>query len=97
QHRPLTDGPGERRALGSSADRGTRVDRPQEGADVPTTAHHEPLDLPAGAIRRIAEDAGADDENVARRILRAFEFSPECRAGDAGTRAGARRPARRAA
>jgi hypothetical protein len=54
------------------------------------TVHREPLDLPSRAIRRIARDAGEEDENVARRVLRAFEFSPECKARDARIRAEAR-------
>jgi hypothetical protein len=43
----------------------------------------EPFDLPAGAIERIARDAGAEDANAARRILRAYWFSTERRHRDA--------------
>jgi hypothetical protein len=40
----------------------------------------EPFGLSTAAIRQIAEGAGLDDENDARRVLRVFERSPECRA-----------------
>jgi hypothetical protein len=48
-------------------------------ATVKTT---EPFDLTASAIERIACDAGAEDANVVRRILRAYWHSKERRARD---------------
>jgi hypothetical protein len=44
---------------------------------------HEPLGLPSEAIERIARNAGVEDANCARRVLRAYEHSNECRARDA--------------
>ena len=44
---------------------------------------HEPLGLPSEAIERIARNAGAEDANCARRVLRAYEHSDERRARDA--------------
>lgn len=43
---------------------------------------HEPFGLSPAAIRRIAEDAGLEDDNDARRVLRAFERSRACRSRD---------------
>jgi len=42
----------------------------------------EPFDLSGAALERIARDAGAEDANVARRILRAYWFSKEREARD---------------
>ena len=42
----------------------------------------EPFGLSPAAIRRIAEDAGLEDDNDARRVLRVFERSGACRARD---------------
>jgi hypothetical protein len=50
---------------------------------VETLKAAEPFDLSARAIERIARDAGADDANTARRILRAYWHSKERRARDA--------------
>lgn len=36
-------------------------------------AVREPFGLSAAAIRRIADDAGLEDDNDARRVLRVFE------------------------
>ncbi|HST25352.1 MAG TPA: hypothetical protein VLJ76_05135 [Gaiellaceae bacterium] len=47
-------------------------------AKQPVVERHEPFGLSPAAIRRIAEDAGLEDDNDARRVLRAFEFSKEC-------------------
>jgi hypothetical protein len=44
---------------------------------------HEPLGLPSEAIERIARNAGVEDANCARRVLRAYEHSDERRARDA--------------
>jgi hypothetical protein len=44
---------------------------------------HEPLGLPTEAIERIARNAGVEDANCARRVLRAYEHSNECRTRDA--------------
>jgi hypothetical protein len=44
---------------------------------------HEPLGLPSEAIDRIARNAGVEDANCARRVLRAYEHSNECRTRDA--------------
>jgi hypothetical protein len=43
----------------------------------------EPLGLPSEAIERIARNAGAEDANCVRRVLRAYEHSNECRTRDA--------------
>ncbi len=48
-----------------------------------TTTKHEPLGLPSEAIERIARNAGVEDANCARRVLRAYEHSNECRTRDA--------------
>jgi hypothetical protein len=40
----------------------------------------EPFGLSAATIKRIAEDAGLEDDNDARRVLRMFELSRDCRA-----------------
>ena len=40
----------------------------------------EPFGLSAAAIKRIAEDAGLEDDNDARRVLRVFELSRTRRA-----------------
>jgi hypothetical protein len=52
------------------------------GPESPATTH-EPLGLPSEAIERIARNAGVEDANCARRVLRAYEHSNECRARDA--------------
>jgi len=46
----------------------------------------EPFGLSPSAIKRIAADAGLEDDNDARRVLRVFELSRECRARDARIR-----------
>ena len=43
----------------------------------PVVECREPFGLSPATIRRIAEDAGLDDDNDARRVLRAFELSKE--------------------
>ena len=45
-------------------------------------AVREPFGLSAAAIRHIADDAGLEDDNDARRVLRVFERSRACRLRD---------------
>ncbi len=52
---------------------------PESGS--PAT-NREPLGLPSEAIERIARNAGVEDANCARRVLRAYEQSNEGRARD---------------
>ena len=56
------------------------VHAPETGS--PATKH-EPLGLPSEAIERIARNAGVEDANCARRVLRAYEHSEERRTRDA--------------
>jgi hypothetical protein len=51
-------------------------------ATEPRTLVAEPFDLSRAAIKRIAEDAGAEDAACARRILLAYWHSPERKARD---------------
>jgi hypothetical protein len=51
---------------------------------IATATVSEPFDLSPRAIERIAGDAGAEDANAARRILRAYWHSEERTARDAG-------------
>jgi hypothetical protein len=53
---------------------------PETGSPV---TEHEPLGLSSEAIERIARNAGVEDANCARRVLRAYEHSEERRTRDA--------------
>ncbi|HZR90959.1 MAG TPA: hypothetical protein VFA44_00965 [Gaiellaceae bacterium] len=50
---------------------------------MPNVTIPEPFGLAPEAIERIADDAGAEDDNVARRILRAYWHCEERRERDA--------------
>jgi hypothetical protein len=43
----------------------------------------EPFDLTVHALERLARDAGAEDANAVRRVLRAYWFSSERKSRDA--------------
>ncbi len=53
---------------------------PETGSPATT---REPLGLPSEAIERIARNAGVEDANCARRVLRAYEYSTERRTREA--------------